>query len=714
MCNPNSYDSLRTILTTLQETTALGTMLETVLGTDHDAYQSSTVNEDSLQCEILGWRRWLRRVGHFQRPMEIQPHSGLHPGDLLDLHLPNAEVTEAHKSLKSKTKPEMEAFLAQLKAMVDNDDSASIISSRRTGGGVVSPSHGQLEGACDFLGANIENVVKQLQKVKCVMTLTMLQSRRNRRCAVLMTTCGTLLLISWCLYNSSSSTGMVPTSISVVSSKTESEGKENDRDISIQAHFTHPRKRLHLPLSSDTGVADPLYSEVHITGMDQFQVGDVINVSIMLKDEEGKRVDTGGDDVRIWMKSIDGRYRTSGHVVDHGNGSYTGIIRAFWEGHPVILVSIAWTRQLLNIKDRLRSANAPYTFIYALFGKGPLREVTRCNITKTTEKMCNYTERNGGHPWFCERPQTKLLSCSTLKSHQSVVAGDYHTPAEKLFIKRHPPHQILRRITTSITRGTFRPLSRTSCSELPASHTWKDDFSSGYSSRDNKTTSWYSQHCRYSIQHTVLDYKRCLTNKRLWLYGDSTTRQWFEYISRFLGKEMVLYEKYKPQVAYLSDTNSSIFCGPHEFPFNTGNGWTNAMFNKPLKQYLDKIPSYSRDIVVFHVLAHLVNFGPDVFRGHIRRNVKSIREFILRVPKAIVVVKGTSTFRRFERDKFGDMNAMSYDPILKEEFSLIKDRVIFLDFIPMTLAFEVPGLHPNAEVVKLMVHHFMGSVCGRN
>ncbi|XP_046560156.1 uncharacterized protein LOC124269189 [Haliotis rubra] len=85
-------------------------MLETVLGTDHDAYQFSTVNEDSLQCEILGWRRWLRRVGHFKQPMEIQPHSGFHPGDLLDLHLPNAEVTEAHKSLKSKTKPEMVAF----------------------------------------------------------------------------------------------------------------------------------------------------------------------------------------------------------------------------------------------------------------------------------------------------------------------------------------------------------------------------------------------------------------------------------------------------------------------------------------------------------------------------------------------------------------------------------------------------------------------------
>ncbi|XP_067668401.1 NXPE family member 3-like [Haliotis asinina] len=540
----------------------------------------------------------------------------------------------------------------------------------------------------------------------------MLLSRRNWRCAVLMTTCGTLLLMIWCLYNSSSSSSI--TSISVVSSNDESGGKEDDRAISVKTDFTHQRKRLNLPLSSDTSVADPLYSEVNIIGKYQFQVGDIINVTIILKDKEGNMLDTGGDDVRIWMKSIDGRYRTSGHVLDHGNGSYTGILRAFWEGHPVILVSIAWTRQLLSIKYRLRSVNAPYTFTYGLFGKGPLREVTRCNITKTAEKMCNYTERNGGHPWYCERPKTKLLSCSTLKSHQSVVAGDYHTPAEKLFIKRHPPHQILRRITTSVTRGTFRPLSRISCSELPESHTWRDDFSSGYSSRDNDTTAWYSQYCRYSIQHTVLDYERCLTNRRLWLYGDSTTRQWFEYISRFLGKEMVVYEKYKPQVAYLSDTNSSIFCGPHEFPFNTGNGWTNATFNKPLKQYLDRIPSYSRDIVVFHVLAHLVNFGPDVFRGHIRRNVKSIRDFMLRVPKTIVVVKGTSTFRRFERDKFGDMNAMSFDPILKEEFSVIKDRVIFLDFIPMTLAFEVPGLHPNVEVVKVMVHHLMGSVCGRN
>ncbi|XP_071086046.1 NXPE family member 3-like [Haliotis cracherodii] len=537
----------------------------------------------------------------------------------------------------------------------------------------------------------------------------------RRKCAALMMTCVTFLLVR--CYQNNSSIDMAPTSMSHGTSNitytlmTES---KTDRSRSTSATPTQAKNRPQVQMSRYTRVADPLFSEIRINGRYQFQVGDVINVSIILKDREGRMIATGGDDIRIWMKSTNGRNRTSGHVIDHGNGSYTGVLRAFWEGHPVITVSIAWTRQLLNIRDRLRSSNVPYTFIYAFFERGSLREVTRCNITKTTENMCNYTAQNGGHSWLCERPKTKLLPCWSRKSHQSVVAGDYHTPAEKQFIKRHPPHQILRRISASISRGNFRPVTRISCSKLPARQTRRDDFSSGYSSQESNTGVWHPQLCRYSIQHTVQAYKRCLTNRRLWLYGDSTTRQWFEYISRFLGKEMVTYRKYEPQVAFMIDTHSSIFCGPHEFPFNTGNGWTNATFNKPLKQYLDKIPNYSKDIIVFHQLAHLVNFGPDIYRDHIRRNVRSIREFIFRVPKAIVVVKGTSTFRRFERDKFGDMNAMSYDPILKEEFSLIKDRVIFLDFIQMTLAFEVQGLHPDMEVVKLMVHHLMGSVCGRD
>ncbi|XP_046339382.2 NXPE family member 3-like [Haliotis rufescens] len=261
----------------------------------------------------------------------------------------------------------------------------------------------------------------------------------RRKCAGFMMTFVATLFVTWFLY--SSSIDMAPTSMSYGTSNT-SKARETDWRRSTSAILTQAKNRSQLQNSSYTRVADPRFSEIRINGKYQFQVGDVINVSIILKDREGRMIVTGGDDIRIWMKSTNGRNRTSGHVIDHGNGSYTGVLRAFWEGHPVITVSIAWTRQHLNIKDRFLSSHVPYNFLYASFESGSLKEVTRCNITKTSENMCDFTAQNGGHPWLCERPKEKRLPCSSRKSHHSATAGDYHTPAEKQFIKRLVWHDL--------------------------------------------------------------------------------------------------------------------------------------------------------------------------------------------------------------------------------------------------------------------------------
>ena len=168
-------------------------------------------------------------------------------------------------------------------------------------------------------------------------------------------------------------------------------------------------------LHSILDIASPKYSVMRLsTNEEQFRVGDVIEVHIHLRNGRNEPMTSGGDMLRIWMTDKASRSNSCGYVIDHGNGSYTGVLRALFPGQPMIKISIAQTKEQVGIYLDYVKKEGIWYFMSAYFGKGQTKDETYCStIPQFTwgKETCNFTDVNFGMSWYCERPRKANLTC---------------------------------------------------------------------------------------------------------------------------------------------------------------------------------------------------------------------------------------------------------------------------------------------------------------
>ena len=168
-------------------------------------------------------------------------------------------------------------------------------------------------------------------------------------------------------------------------------------------------------LHSILDTASPEHSVIKLsTKYKQFKVGDIIKVHICLRNRRNEAMRSGGDVLRIWMSDKASLSNSSGYVIDHGNGSYTGVLRAVFPGKPVIKVSIAQTKEHIGIYLDYVEKEGIWHFMKGYFKRGKKTEITYCSaISKFTlvNKTCNFTDMNFGMSWYCGKPRNPNLGC---------------------------------------------------------------------------------------------------------------------------------------------------------------------------------------------------------------------------------------------------------------------------------------------------------------
>lgn len=166
-----------------------------------------------------------------------------------------------------------------------------------------------------------------------------------------------------------------------------------------------------------------------------FNIGDQIRVQIELYDGFGHRLRTGGDALRIWMVDIDQGANSTGYVIDHGNGSYIGVVRALWKGNPEIKISIATTKEHISvIMKQIHDRGV----LYYLTGKFQdknlgITEVTNCTTiprVKGYRSVCNLTSMNFGMAWYCGKPA--IVSCKNWVSYVGSRVNQFSKIAKQL------------------------------------------------------------------------------------------------------------------------------------------------------------------------------------------------------------------------------------------------------------------------------------------
>ena len=79
-----------------------------------------------------------------------------------------------------------------------------------------------------------------------------------------------------------------------------------------------------------------------------YSVGDVIRLSITLRNGYNRTRTRGGDKLHVRIYNTTLRAYAPGHVIDHNNGTYTVFVRTFWPGGQTISVYLSYRRETVR------------------------------------------------------------------------------------------------------------------------------------------------------------------------------------------------------------------------------------------------------------------------------------------------------------------------------------------------------------------------------
>ncbi|XP_031750955.1 NXPE family member 3-like [Xenopus tropicalis] len=221
---------------------------------------------------------------------------------------------------------------------------------------------------------------------------------------------------------------------------------------------------------------------------------------------------------------------------------------------------------------------------------------------------------------------------------------------------------------------------------------------------------WISLQCLNRQFKLPSDARACLQDKNILMFGDSTLRQWFEYLEDFIPtlKRMDLHKPYNPGPLLAVDVESNIVMSwrCHGLPFKTLK-----MKAADLHYVVNEISGIGGGpftVVVLSGWAHFTTYPVAVYVSWLRKLREAVRMLLLRSPETKVLIKSANTAENtvYSNNWF----AFQFDKILRLMFSTLP--VIVVDAWEMTSCHYLPEvLHPEKPVIKNEVNMMLSYIC---
>nr|XP_008161702.1 NXPE family member 3 isoform X5 [Chrysemys picta bellii] len=454
---------------------------------------------------------------------------------------------------------------------------------------------------------------------------------------------------------------------------------------------------------------DPAHSNfVIVNSHVRFKVGDQLEVSVHMKDFQGKPKQYGGDYIQARIHSPLLKAGATGRVVDDQNGFYKIFFTLLWPGEVRVSVSLVHPSEGIQVLQRLREERPDRVYFKSLFRSGSTSETTVCNVCLPGDlPVCNFTDLYTGEPWFCYKP--RKLSCASRINH---AKGGYQksllTPSESLFFQTDVNIKVPI-LPSGPDSVTVEPLGFTESANLDRSQ-GPAVFPLGYYYHDKwrPRTSW--------IRHfnKTADISECLQGKVVHFFGDSTIRQWFEYLTTFVP-DLVEFNLGSPKNVgpFMSvDLKHNVLlkfrCHGPPIRFTT-------VFSSELRYIaneLNGIVGGRNTVIAITIWSHFSTFPVEVYIRRLRNIRRSIVLLLDRSPKTLVVIR-TANVQELgpEVSLFNsDWYSFQLDTIMRKMFSGI--AVFFVDAWEMSLAHYLPhNLHPQDVIIKNQIDAFLSFVC---
>ncbi|XP_069119727.1 NXPE family member 3-like isoform X2 [Argopecten irradians] len=475
------------------------------------------------------------------------------------------------------------------------------------------------------------------------------------------------------------------------------------RNVTISSRFLSP------DLTKVTVVPHP----------DVIRVGDSFQVNIQLFCTDGKPVNMGGDYLKMWLKEPDLQANVNGHVKDHGNGTYTGVVLLPWKGHPEVTVSIANTRHHISLIMRYLEEHGTLNTMASKFidASGKYMEDLVCSPKPDVDlegcgfrDRCNSTNYNYGLPWFCCKPKSKFLTCDDIKTQESRD----HTSLSKIAVDVSKNHKHIKvmSVKTKVLEGVkgnghlmSPPLP---CRNHPPGATWQEQTPSGYYYKK----SWVNLKCKSE----VIDYKSCLKNRNVVVLGDSNSRGVYDIIKERTSaiEQTSHYTKGKPWHKLLralnTESNIDLMWAPHNPPFYVGPHQSLDTM-RSVGNWLDRVSHDKPNVVIIHLFYHLTRTTLSVFRAFVKDARAGVDRLLARDPGSTVIIQGphSITFKKVLEPI--DYLRRCQEDIWYQEFLGSHEKVYYVRNWDRTSGMENVNMHPQGQAMLDLSNEMLSYFC---
>ncbi|XP_020504420.1 NXPE family member 3 [Labrus bergylta] len=444
-----------------------------------------------------------------------------------------------------------------------------------------------------------------------------------------------------------------------------------------------------------------------------WHVGDQLEVLVQMHDFQGRPKHYGGDFLLARLHTPELGAGVAGQVLDHKNGLYSALFPLLWLGSAQVEITMVHSSEAVAVLRRLREERPDRVFFKSLFRLGFLSETTLCNICLPPDQqpLCNYTDLYTGEPWYCYKP--KMLSCDTRINH---AKGGYlkHliTNREALLFQSGVNLKVAIHASGA---DRINVLPRRKDEVGAESSSVKPDPTkfapSGFYYADSWRPLGGTSVRRFNDSSAIT---QCLKNKVVNMYGDSTARQWFEYLTEFVPelKEFNLHspKNVGPFMAVESTNNILLKYRCHGPPIRFSTVTASEL--RYVSNELDGLAGGPDTVVVLSIWSHFSTFPVEVYIRRLRHIRRAVLRLLDRAPGTVVVIRSANLQALDQEVSLynSDWFSLQLDDVLRAMFRGLNVQLV--DAWQMSAAHHLPhALHPPEVIVKNMIDVLLSHIC---
>ncbi|CAK8696955.1 unnamed protein product [Clavelina lepadiformis] len=440
------------------------------------------------------------------------------------------------------------------------------------------------------------------------------------------------------------------------------------------------------------------------TNVKEFKVGDTLVAHLQAKNRSNRNKTFGGDyfRARLIRKTPDGAL-TDGiacDIKDHLNGSYTLQVPLLMAGTFTLEVKLVLSLEgIAGLIDFTSMQNHKgHNYLATLQTK----EIVECNVDLNIyngyedKLMCDYGNPRNGETWFCNLPPSGKCSPITwMINNYELNKPPYN---EKLqFPKRYGT--LAEIIGSGIQVNVFNGMEHNESSTFHASSP------SVYLHQGNWIRTLDSK-----IIESKQDFRMCLDRKEVYMFGDSTIRQFFyNFANRFslnvYGPDNSIVWQ-QPKTARSKDGNSNItlYYRAHGPPLRNPGPPSSRPY---ISDSIDGIRVAKRGqvYVFFNIGTHLIDYETSLYV----RRLLGIKEAIVRhhksFPNTKFIVRGMNVVESIE-----EWLILRYETLLRETFKNMSN-VFYLNLWDFTTVMPLDDYHPKSFVLEKQVLLLFNLIC---